>query len=84
VWRTRQPAEYRNRPRGGGRDSSRACHSVAGADAEVEQSGGQAARAVGEVGEGVAVERLVRAARDDFTTAEQRLGARKMVDSVSG
>ena len=48
---------------------------VAGLDAEVEQGPGEAAGAVGEVGEGVAVDRLVGEAPDDFLAAGRLFGA---------
>ena len=43
---------------------------VAGREAEVEEDLGEAAGAVGEVGEGVAADRLVGEAPDDFLAAE--------------
>ena len=48
---------------------------VAGADAEVRERAGEAPRANGPVGVGVAMQRLVRPARHDFAAAEQLFGA---------
>ena len=48
---------------------------VAGTDAELLQRPGQPPRARGEIGEGVSVNRPVRAARDDRPAREDALGA---------
>src|SRR5262249_53662133 len=48
---------------------------IAGLNAEGDEGASEAARAVGPVGNRVAVERLVRIARDDLARTEQLFGA---------